>query len=274
MSGKLWPALDVRTTSAPELVIAAADEFGPTAVEERDDGVRLFFADPAARDSARNTLAREFDLAFVDVPDEDWGRRSQERLPPITVGRLRIVPRAYAGPSDLSTIVISPSMGFGTGHHETTRLCLAALQQHQVGGAFVLDVGTGSGILALAAAALGASRAVGIDTDPDALRNAQENLALNPLLAANTRIDFRLMDVMAATLPTADIVVANLTAATLARAATTLMSSLRPGGRLTVSGVLVHELDEVRHAFARLEHAGETREHEWMAVNFRRPSQV
>jgi len=276
MVSKLWPALDVETSVSPELVLAAADEFGPTAVEERHGGLRLFFPTPSARDRALSTLASNYDLSAVDIPDEDWARRSQEQLTPVVVGRLTIAPAAHAGPPDASTIVISPSMGFGTGHHETTRLCLAGLQDVEdvLRGRFVLDVGTGSGILALAAAALGAARAVGIDSDADALQNAEENRALNPLLTTACRVEFRLMDVDVATLPAADLVVANLTAASLVRAAASLTASVRPGGTLVASGVLAHERDEVVRAFGRLDVVGERRENEWIAVNFRRPAQV
>ena len=132
----------------------------------------------------------------VDVPDEEWARRSQANLTPVRIGHIVVappwlapdpVPPAY----DLQPvpnrirhsadhlIVIDPSTGFGTGHHETTRLCLSLLQRIELFGRRVIDVGTGSGVLAIAAALLGASSVVALDEDPEALRNARENVARN-----------------------------------------------------------------------------------------------
>src|SRR5437763_5665948 len=104
-------------------------------------------------------------------------------------------------------------MGFGTGHHATTRLCLAALQAIDLRGQFVLDVGTGSGLLAIAAARLGAARAVGTDDDPDAIQAANENLALNDV----ANVQFVVADLMKDALPQAPVVVANLMGALIVR---------------------------------------------------------
>jgi ribosomal protein L11 methyltransferase len=246
MPSRLWPALDVHADSNPDMVIAAADDFGPTAVAGR------------------------FRTSPIEVSDEDWARRSQEGLAPITVDRIRIVPEPATGPDDRPTIVVQPSMGFGTGHHETTRLCVAALQQIDVRGAVVLDVGTGSGVLALASAVLGASEVLGLDSDPDAVRCAQDNLVLNPGLVDRCRLAFQARDVIGAPLPLADVVLANLTGALLVRAATRLADAVRPGGALIVSGLLIEERDAVRGAFARLEVWWEARESEWAALGFRR----
>ena len=158
-------------------------------------------------------------------------------------------------------------MGFGTGHHATTRLCLAALQTLDLTQASVLDVGTGSGVLAIAARRLGAAAAMGVDADPDAIQSARENLPLNP---EADQITFELRELGRDHLPTADLVVANLTGGLLCRTARALIDLVNPDGHLIVSGLMRDERDDVRAALAEMELAWEADEDEWVGLCLRR----
>jgi len=267
---KLWPALDV---GGSELALAAVDDFAPVAVEERETGARVFFTTAADRDAARAALAAAlFPADPIDVADEDWARRSQDGLTPVTVGRITVappwnIPVAPSPEPSALLIVILPSMGFGTGHHATTRLCLAALQAIDLSGRSVLDVGTGSGVLAIAAARLGAATALGIDNDPDAIESAKENLALNPGAGSVT---FHLQDLAAAPLPPADVVTANLTGALLAREAVAISRAVRPGGTVILSGLLDEERAAVLAAFTAAELVSAAEETGWVRLTLRR----
>jgi ribosomal protein L11 methyltransferase len=158
-------------------------------------------------------------------------------------------------------------MGFGTGHHATTRLCLEALQRIDLTGAFVLDIGTGSGVLAIAADLLGASRALGIDRDDDAIQSACDNLPLNQR-AVHTSFEIR--DVTSAPLPVAGVVTANLTGALLVRVAPALLATTRRGGTLILSGILAEEGDAVRKAFSATNLIEERQEAEWLCLRLTR----
>ena len=257
------PALDISWPSPPadpdrDLLLTSINDDAPTAVEDTAFGARVFFADGDARDRAAVRLATVLpglSCTYIDVDDERWAERSQEALSPIQVGSILVVP-AYdpAAPSHGSAsepgheIFIHPSMGFGTGHHASTRLCLALLQQIPIAGASVLDAGTGSGVLAIAAAHLGAATVRAIDTDPDALQSAGENVELND--AQNT-ITLALSDLASEASGPWDVVVANLTGAHLAAAAGALDAlATAPGGRLILGGLQVDEEPEVVRAFS------------------------
>ncbi len=225
------------------------------------------------RDEAIVALQPICAVSPVDIPDDDWARRSQENLKPITVGRITVVAPWHVEPPatshDAITIVIVPSMGFGTGHHATTRLCLASLQAIDLTGVFALDVGTGSGVLAIAAVQLGAARALGLDDDPDAIQSAVENLALNFAPHPSQTVAFAVGDLMAMELPLADVVTANLTGSLLIRAAERLRQALKPGGVLIASGLQASERDEVQQAFAGLEIVNEAEEDGWITFTGR-----
>ena len=227
----------------------------------------MFFARAADRDAAQAALAARFDVSAIDVPDDDWARRSQENLEPITVGRVTVVPNPESRIPNPDAIVIPPSMAFGTGHHATTALCLEALQAIDLTGRNVLDVGTGSGVLAIAAVRLGARRALGIDSDEDAIRTARENLALNPEAAA--QVAFDVADLAATDLREGlapDVVIANLTGALLVRAAARLLTAVASGGTLILSGIQADERPEVVHAFAGTAIEWERLVDDWVAL--------
>jgi len=276
---KRWPALDVYGDGQEERGFYVADDYAPTAVQEIDGALRFFFSNSDDRDQAARALAPYLRVSPVDVPGDDWARRSQQNLAPITVGRLTILPTPSDLPGSpalptapaLHALVIPPSMGFGTGHHATTRLCLAALQEINLTDAEVLDLGTGSGVLAMAAVQLGAAHALGVDDDSDAVQAAVDSLAFNPGLPRG-RILFVVGDLMTMELPTADVVTANLTGGLLIRAAARLRRALKPGGALIMSGLQADERDEVWRAFAGLELETEATEDGWTTFTARRLS--
>jgi ribosomal protein L11 methyltransferase len=285
-----YPALDV-TGADSDLLLALVDDFSPTAVDEQTPLTTIYFSTGDARDRARAAVAQAFPAATIDareVDDEDWARRSQESLQPISVGRITVAPpwadteasgaglQASGGPavpshhppaSALITIVILPSMGFGTGHHATTRLCLEALQQIDLRGRTLLDVGTGSGVLAIAARMLGARAVIGLDYDEDAVASARDNLALNPAAGA---VRFEAADLRDAPLQAADVITANLTGALLVHSAELLLAALRPAGTLIVSGLQTHERGEVIAAFAGARLVHEREEAGWLGLSFQR----
>jgi ribosomal protein L11 methyltransferase len=266
-----YPALEL-TADSLDPILAAVDDFQPTAVEERPGAIRVFFHTAAARDAACAALGAAGHLVVpLEVDDGDWARRSQEHLGPVTVGRITVAPPWHLAPRTLPPaprtihLVIAPSTGFGTGHHASTRLCLHLLQRFDLNGRSVLDVGTGSGILAIAAARLGARRVVGIDIDEDALRAARENLTLNP---EATGVELRAADLTDPSLEPAEVVVANLTGAALVRTASRLMSLTETGGVTIVSGFLEEEASAVRQAFGDAAAISETVEDGWMSIVF------
>lgn len=258
-SGRTWPALDVR--HIPEFFEAALTDYHVTAINEGDEVWRVFFHDAGERDRAAAGLRAMFDglvLEPVDVPDEDWAARSQASLRAIHIGRIIVAP-----PWDAPIpIVIQPSMGFGTGHHATTRLCLAALQQIDLHGKTVIDVGTGSGVLAIAASLLGAANVIGMDDDADAIFAARENMALNP----GARVTLQVADLRQMESANADLVLANLTGALLISAADRLKQLMDLGGRLILSGLMAREERDVLHAFAPLAVEHRAQEEEWVCV--------
>ena len=242
-----------------DLVTALLDDFGPAAIHETGPDSapawRVFLGTSAIRDAALRALTRAYraqglTAAAVDVPDEDWAARSQAALRAVRVGRIIVAPPwdlpDPAAVPDAVVVEIEPSRGFGTGHHQSTRLCLVLLQGRALESQTVLDVGTGSGVLAIVAAKLGAPFVSAIDVDPDAIENARENIVRNNV---GQIVEAHVRDLTQPGVPAADLVTANLTGTLLARHAPELGALVKPGGSLIVSGFTVDEKPLVLDAF-------------------------
>ena len=262
-----WPAIEIvfpdpvisaiDAPSVQDRVLADLDGLDIVAIaEQAPDTWRVFFRAEADRAAAMALLhampaPSALDLRPVEVDDEDWARRSQASLRTVRAGRIAVAPPwdLESRPDDagLLTVVIEPAMGFGSGHHATTRLCLEALQRCEIAGSRVLDIGTGSGVLALAAARLGAAGVLGIDIDPDALENARGNAALN---GSPPNVEFRQADFRHDPALSGEIVVANLTGGMLMAGAEDLARTVAREGTLILSGITREERDGVYQAFA------------------------
>jgi ribosomal protein L11 methyltransferase len=281
---RLFPAIELSGIAIDDeerlgRYLAELDGFGPNATDGDSGRVRIYFLTHEDRDRAAahlSSLEPDLGIRPVLVSDESWAERSQAALQPVRIGGIVVAPPwAVEAPGPDATdgspllIAIQPSMGFGTGHHASTRLCLNLLQQQAIENRCVLDVGTGSGVLAIAAARLGARRVLAIDSDPDAIVSARENVERN---AVSHLVSVQTVDI-GARVPDGsfDVLLGNLTGGMLIRMAEALVGWMASGGTIIASGFELHEREEV---FAAFDAAGaapnaEASEDGWVGAVFR-----
>lgn len=294
---KSWTRVDIScgTDMADDLGAELAERFGAS-VEFIPEGVRIYF-DSAFFGEKRPLLEGVLEYAskahagigkiewsFAEIPDEDWSETWKVHFKPLRVGRRFLVTPTWEevnpGPEDL-VIRIDPGRAFGTGHHETTRLCLEWLEtwaesvrgekapgshSHFDPPVSLLDVGTGSGILVIGAALLGFKNIVGIDNDPEAIEVAGPNVELNGLAG-------KILVLCASPGDLAgdfDVVISNIQALPLMRMSETLVSKARAGGRLVLSGILAEQAEEVQTVFEKrgAELTGSSAAGEWVLMDF------
>jgi ribosomal protein L11 methyltransferase len=263
---------DDRWSLAQDLPTAAARLFG-------------FFADRAEGERAWSALVAQFPLfaaagqpAIRELPEQAWRDSYKIHFKAWKFGRLHWVPiwerESYVVPPGDAVLWLDPGLAFGTGNHETTRLCVERLveladkfrvpssafrnsenpkpetqnPELSLGRLRVIDAGCGSGILALSAALLGFTPIAGFDNDPEAVRISEENAALNEL---SGQVEFFVGDLVSGLARrSADILLANIQADVLQRFVGELTRTVAPGGTLILSGILAKELDQVRSTFA------------------------
>jgi len=236
-------------------------EAGAAGVEVRDEtllpmpgarplapGAAVLVAWFESRAAAERAAAEmSLDGQVTELADEDWSEAWKRDLAPFAVGRVFVRPSwtEAAAPPGCAEVVLDPGMAFGTGTHPTTALCLRALSDLLAArpGAAVLDVGTGSGLLAIAARKLGAGRVAANDVDPVAVRVARENADRN-----GVALEIAAVPLEAIAGPF-DLVVANILANTLAELAPAVAAQVAPGGILLLSGLLAGQEGEVARAY-------------------------
>jgi ribosomal protein L11 methyltransferase len=273
-----WYAIDVAIEpAAHEAVEYALMEAGALGTEtgttDETDGlarVTGYFSEVPNRESLRSVLLEALriyelpsssvrDMDLREVADRDWLAEWKKNWQPVEVGRFVIAP-PWAEVRDAPgriVIRIEPGMAFGTGTHETTRLCLEAIEKHFTGGSF-LDVGTGTGILAIAAAKMFPDASIeACDTDPEAIEIARENAQANGV----QQIAFRAGSIEETT-PSADVVCANLTADVILQFIPALIGVRC--GKLILSGILETQVEQIVNALG--EEVEIRQDGEWVAI--------
>jgi len=210
------------------------------------------------------------------VTTEDWSTSWKVNFKPLRIGRRLLIVPSWEEPEPLPSDIVlrlDPGMAFGTGGHETTRLCLELLEQIMDNmptllTPSVLDLGTGSGILAMAAVQLGAGRVCAVDIDPLAVEVARENLAINGL-ADQVECSTTPLESLDGNF---DIILANILAEELVRLAPFLTDHLSAGGSLVLSGILAEKEKLVRSGFSSqpLEYERTLHDGEWVAIHYRK----
>lgn len=224
--------------------------------------------------------AGDFTVSVAEVNEEDWADAWKKYFKPIAVSeRLTIKPtwEEYEPREDELIIELDPGMAFGTGTHPTTALCLRTLEGAIRGGETVIDVGTGSGILAIGAIKLGAEKVLALDLDPIAVSSATENIKLNGL---ENVVEVRLSDLLGVLLeepgadgsasgvrPPVDLVVANILAEIILLFISDVMDVLKPGGIYIASGIYKNKEEDVAAGLlaAGFEIIDRVRQDDWIA---------
>ena len=268
MGNKVWHCVEVEIARVGETAATAQLwAFNTTGVEISEDAnnpdfitLRAYFNSAPDAEKLREQILRN--LKLIDLPefalrvirsltvaDQDWLAEWKKGYEPIAIGRRLLVCPSWridqARNTDRVLIEIDPGMAFGTGTHETTRGCLEMLEKYWEGGS-LLDVGTGTGILAIAAIKLRpGSRVIGFDVDPEAVEVALENAAIN---GVTDEIEIEVNKLGSYTGQEFDLILANLTADVIITLAPEFPQVLKPHGVLIVSGILREQTDDVRAA--------------------------
>ena len=276
----------VKSANASELFKSFAFELGVTCVEER--GERFIIRDEEdlqnlkfAFEEFKKALARSLNLnadlqiEILKKPNVDWIEEYKKGVAPVAVGKFYVRPSWCERSQDpaLIDLLIDPALAFGSGHHESTNMCLALLSELTCAGMSALDVGCGSGILSIAMKKLGA-KVSACDTDEQAVTATQQNAEKNGVqidkIWLGSVSSLGEQSSSAAAQPQFDLVVANIIADVILILSADLKKALKPGGRLVLSGILEKYKDRIEQAFSDLNFVQMKKQNEWLSFVYER----
>ncbi|WP_298102941.1 50S ribosomal protein L11 methyltransferase [uncultured Campylobacter sp.] len=276
----------VKSANASELFKSFAFELGVTCVEE--DGDRFIIRDEEdlqnlkfAFEEFKKGLARSLNLdADLQIeiskkPNIDWIEQYRKGVAPVAVGKFYVRPswcERSQNPA-LIDLLIDPALAFGSGHHESTNMCLALLSELTCAGMSALDVGCGSGILSIAMKKLGA-KVSACDTDEQAVTATQQNAEKNGVqidkIWLGSVSSLNEQSSSAAAQPQFDLIVANIIADVILILSADLKKALKPGGKLVLSGILEKYKDRIEQAFSDLNFVQMKKQNEWLSFVYER----
>ncbi len=276
----------VKSANASELFKGFAFELGVTCVEER--GERFIIRDEEdlqnlkfAFEEFKKALARSLNLdADLQIeiskkPNVDWIEQYKKGVAPVAVGKFYVRPSWCERSQDraLIDLLIDPALAFGSGHHESTNMCLALLSELARTGMRALDVGCGSGILSIAMKKLGA-KVSACDTDEQAVAATQQNAEKNGVqidkIWLGSVSSLNEQSSSAAAQPQFDLVVTNIIADVILLLSADLKKALKPGGKLVLSGILEKYKDRIEQAFSDLNFVQMKKQNEWLSFIYER----
>jgi len=240
----IWDYTDIPEATNTEVVTVKA--YLPMD-EELDDKLRAFEKEVDAL-AGHNIDKGTGDISYSEIQDEDWANNWKTYFHTEKIGDIIVIKPSWeeymASPDDI-VIELDPGMAFGTGTHPTTSMCIRILEEIVTGGMKIFDVGTGSGVLAIAAAKLGATEVTAVDFDPVAVTVAKENVAINQ---ANSIISVGRGDLLKGVEGKADIVIANIIADIIIVLLDDIPNKLKIGGTMIASGIIADRLGDVTEA--------------------------
>ena len=271
MSQRRWTTVRATNLTDRPAVIRALFDAGAEGVQDLETEIltHIADADEARICSAVTRADAGAAVTFAPTPDIDWSAEWKSRIAAHRLGRLVVTPPWLAEQfTPAERIVIEPAMAFGTGEHETTRGVVRLLHEVVRPGDSVADLGAGSAVLAIAAARLGATRVVAIELDPDAIGNAEENVARNNVGDRVSVIEGDAAMLLPLVAPVR-VVLANIISSVLVELLPVIAAGLAPDGVAILSGILLEERDEMIRAIEGGDWrvVNEDREGQWWSVS-------